>query len=632
MSGIAGVWTTEPRDLKELSVFTDMLENRGPAGRGFLTADDKRLGFGQRWLAPLGDDTFSDYPLVSHDNRYAIVFDGEIHNRSEIRRDLETLGHQFKTDSDSELALQAFAEWGAPCQNRFNGEWAFGIWDNSERSLFLSRDRVGHKPLIYVQNSEGFAFASARKAFFALPWLNTSDGQLSLESDNFEVITPGSFAVLRNPRDSVKSRRWWFPMEHIKRETAPYAEQVEKFRELLLDACRIRLKGNTPVAASISGGLDSSAIVSMISAIQNSPGEESQADSGAWKGAFTATAKGTTHDELKYALSACESAGMDPYIVDVLRDFDPDDIEEFLYHSEGLELNYLTSWYLKRSMREHGVAASIDGHGADGIMVGEHLDVYGVMQFDGSWLRRPLRTLEMAKIGYNVSVGSPYIHKNSSIQILMKLALLSTPPLRGLYRRLPGRDLDFPKIEVDEAGTAELWDMARTLPPAHQWSFMKWFNSSKFQRDRFDRLGMSSQIQIRYPFMDWRLVSYVFSLPPTSVLGGGYTKRILRDSVKSDLPPDVVTRKEKLRLEGAVPSLLQNPLRDWMLSLATDTNLCNDILDSGRYREILGAGRNAVNRWNAEHFPLVAAKHATALRARFDADPQATLRAVRNLG
>ena len=170
----------------------------------------------------------------------------------------------------------------------------------------------------------------------------------------------------------------------------------------------------------------------------------------------------------------------------------------------------------------------------------------------------------------------------------MKLALLTVPPLRGLYRKLPGRELDFPKLDLDGPNSAELWEMARTLPPVHQWSFMRLLDKSRFHRDRFDRLALSAQVQIRYPFRDWRLLSYVFSLPSSSILGAGYTKRILRDALKSDLPADVITRKKKLRLEGAVPALLQNPLRKWTLSLARNTDVVNQILDMGQYREIKG--------------------------------------------
>ena len=171
LSGIAGFWTREPREVRELSVFTDMLEGRGPHGRGLLIADNNRFGLGSRSLAPISAGSLSSQPFVSPDNRYAIVMDGQIHNSREIRRELESAGHKFRTDTDTEVFLAGYVQWGPDCQNRFNGDWAAVIWDNRDRSLFLVRDRMGHKPLVFIRTSDGIAFASERKAFYALPWV-----------------------------------------------------------------------------------------------------------------------------------------------------------------------------------------------------------------------------------------------------------------------------------------------------------------------------------------------------------------------------------------------------------------------------------------------------------------------------
>ncbi len=633
MSGIAGFWTREPNDVRALTVFTDMLQGRGPNGRGLVMADNKRLGLGHRQLDPRSTDFRSDQPLVRDDNRYAILLNGEIYNRTEVRQELEATGRMFKTGSDAEIMLNAFAAWGPSCQDKFNGDWSVVIWDNVERSLLLSRDRFGNKPLLYAKTSNGFAFASERKAFFALPWVNTPGAVFSLESNPLQVVQSGTYVILRDPSGPLESHRWWHPMEHIGRETAPYADQVEKFRELLLDACRIRLQGHAPAAVSVSGGMDSSAIMALASKLQSSSDSGVSSDSSSWKGVFTVTAKGTTHDELAYALSACKTAGVEPHIIDALSQCNPGDIEEYLYLTEGLSLNHLSGWYLYRAMHEHGAEMSIDGHGSDEMLIGEHLDVYKAIQLEGSWLRHPRRTLELVRISHALGVGNPYIHKNSSRQIMMKLGLLTTPPLRELYRKLPGRELDFPKIEPTGENAEEIWAMSKPLPPMLRWSFLELFNNNQHYRERFDMLGISNQVELRYPFLDWRLACYVLSLPSQSLLGHGYTKRILRDAMKPYLPEDVVTRKSKLRFEGAVPTLLQNPLRDWVLSLSRDnTAAWTETLNSVRYRNIMGVGHAAVTRWTEEQFPKVAAQAAATAGARFDADPQAVLNSVRELG
>jgi asparagine synthetase B (glutamine-hydrolysing) len=191
LSGIAGFWTREPNDVRTLAVFTDMLVGRGPNGRGLVMADNKRLGLGHRRLHTGNADFTSDQPLVSSDHRYAIVFNGEIYNGSEVRSELDAVGRQVGSGTDAELFLAAYTQWGPDCQNRFNGDWSVVIWDNAERSLFMSRDRFGNKPLLCVKNANGLAFASERKAFFALPWANTSETPMSLERNPMQVVQSG---------------------------------------------------------------------------------------------------------------------------------------------------------------------------------------------------------------------------------------------------------------------------------------------------------------------------------------------------------------------------------------------------------------------------------------------------------
>ena len=635
MSGIAGIWTSQPHDLGELAVFTDMLESRGLSGRGFISAENGRLGLGYRESIRDPERQRAAQPYVSADRRFAIVLNGEIYNRHEIIRELDASDSRLgpaSTLSDHQIFLAAYTAWGPACQNRMNGDWAVAIWDDVEHCLVLSRDRLGNKPLLYAESRSGFAFASERKAFFALPWLSLSDRQTALESENIKVVQSGSFLTLRTPGGPIESKRWWFPLDHVAAESSSYPSQVEKFRDLLVDSCRIRLEGSAPIAATVSGGMDSSSVVAIVTALQSSTNASSSTNADQWRGVFTATAKGTPHDELKYALSVCDSLGVDVEIVDVLSRCRAEDIDDYLYLTEGLGLNHLTGWYLYQAMRGSGATVSIDGHGADEMMVGEHLDVYRVIQLEGSWLRHPRRTLELARIAHSISVGNPYVHKNSSRQILLKLGLLTTPPLRNVVRRLPGRGNDFPKISHETEDAARVWDMARDLPPLQRWSFFEMVYNNQFYRERFDLLGMSNQINIRYPFLDWRVACFTLSLPPQSVLGRGYTKRILRDAMRNDLPSDVVQRKNKLRFEGAVPALLKGPLRSWILSMAKDDDRWSETLDSTRYSGVIALGHTAVRRWRELHFPEQAKRRAAAAQSRFDADPQTALQATTILG
>src|SRR5688500_503697 len=172
MCGIVGVWNRSGEQISplELRRFTDSLAHRGPDGNGFYIDPEANLGFGHRRLAILDTSDGGHQPMSSLEDRYWIIYNGEIYNFLELRAELERFGYRFKTDSDTEVILAAYHHWGEDCQLRFNGMWALAIWDRAERKLFLSRDRFGVKPLIYYFDQYHFAFASEMKALLALDW------------------------------------------------------------------------------------------------------------------------------------------------------------------------------------------------------------------------------------------------------------------------------------------------------------------------------------------------------------------------------------------------------------------------------------------------------------------------------
>lgn len=170
MCGITGFWNLDGRPVfrEELIRFTNQIAHRGPDGWDVYVDDSAAVGFGHRRLAIIDITDSGRQPMSFADGRYWIVFNGEIYNFVELRKELEGYGYQFKTDSDTEVVLASFDKWGEDCRFKFNGTWAFSIWESRERKLFLSRDRFGVKPLIYYFDGKRFAFASEMKAFLAL--------------------------------------------------------------------------------------------------------------------------------------------------------------------------------------------------------------------------------------------------------------------------------------------------------------------------------------------------------------------------------------------------------------------------------------------------------------------------------
>jgi asparagine synthase (glutamine-hydrolysing) len=606
MCGIAGYWAADPPDPETLAVFTDLLAHRGPDGFGYLSADSGRLGFGHRRLAILDPDPRSRQPMLTEDGRYAIVFNGEIYDFLEVRDELRAKGHSFRTESDTEVVLHAYAEWGPGCQSKFNGMWAFAIWDNTARRLFFSRDRFGVKPLLISTTPAGIAFASEAKAFLALPWSGAADadGEVS-------VLRGGMCATLSGPTSRLRIERWWQPLDAIHSESAGYPQQVERFRELLFDACRLRLRSDVPVATAISGGLDSSSVLAVVNAL----GAESVARRpDDWSRAFTAVAPGTEHDELEYATAACNASGVDAVVVDVFQRCDPTEIDEYLYLTEGMSLTNLAAWYLYRTMREQNVKVSMDGQGADEILAGYYYDAFRILQLEGSWLRRPRRTLDLVRTTRALARGSPYVQLTAR-----KLLLLSTPALRRLVSLYPHWRTKLPS-PLRKGYDAESWEMARTLPPLNSILFMAVNDEIQDLLQRYDLLSMSSGLEIRMPFLDWRLVSYTLSLPAESILGNGFTKRVLRDAMIPYLPPRILQRTEKLQFQGPVKQLLKGPLESWLDRYSAASRPAPDVLVTGSYAEISNFARRLVRQWREETYPRLAQARIASLQKQHRSD------------
>lgn len=269
MCGITGFWNLDGRPVnrEELIRFTSQLAHRGPDGWDVYADESASLGLGHRRLAIIDLNT-GDQPMSYLNGRYWIVFNGEIYNFVELKKELESLGYVFKTDSDTEVILAAYDKWGEDFQFKLNGMWACAIWDSRERKLFLSRDRFGVKPMIYLFDGRRFAFASEMKAFLALDNFRAEYNPTVL-ANSLEDATHvegaedclfqglkrllGGHCLTLDADGRMNIRRWWNTLDHLPNVPQRYEDQVAQYRELFLDACRIRMRSDvaigTPSAA-----------------------------------------------------------------------------------------------------------------------------------------------------------------------------------------------------------------------------------------------------------------------------------------------------------------------------------------------------------------------------------------------
>lgn len=292
---------------------TARLAHRGPDGQGLHV--DGSLGLGHRRLAILDLTPMGHQPMSYAAGRYWITYNGEVYNFLELRHELENLGHRFRSDSDTEIILSAYVQWGRECLLRFNGMWAFAIWDAHDKTLFLARDRFGIKPLFYLLERDRLAFASEWKAFLALPcfarrvdWSTFVTALLDpyCQEGIEECLLLGVRRLLPGHCMTVTPHetrvfRWWNTLEHLVEPPTGLQKQAERFRELFEDACRMRMRSDVPIGTSLSGGLDSSSIVCMLAESGRQPGKAENRLAEDWQRAFIATFPGTPVDERSYA-------------------------------------------------------------------------------------------------------------------------------------------------------------------------------------------------------------------------------------------------------------------------------------------------------------------------------------------
>jgi len=586
MCGIVGLWNHGSVDVapSRFHAVVDALAHRGPDGEGTFHDPEVRLHLGHRRLAILDPTPAGAQPMASDDGDLTIVYNGEIYDFLELRVDLEKSGHRFRTGTDTEVLLAAYREWGEGMLRRLNGMWAFVIWDRRTRILFGARDRFGVKPLLYRADVDRFAFASELKGFAAMPDMPLELDAATLAFSPMVMETVGP-TLLRGVRSlppghlfrvdvegRVEERAWWCTADHLQDVPRSYAEQVERFRELLEDACRVRLRADVPLGTSLSGGLDSSSVAAMVHRVGGQQGFTTD-----WQRIFSQGNPGTTQDESAWAARVGAHLGTGVTWTDVSVELELDRLEESVLAFEGIHILPLGLWSHYRSLREHGVVISIDGHGGDELLGGyprfaDAMRRRSLAQLrPGAWTRYAAATSDQA----GARIPAAQLLRTDARGLLDPRALrtrLREHPgslaLRvGLGRVLPLRTAPggiiassddlmertgavahrLRRIQQETRGSSALGSMLYT-------AFHHGILPSILRN--FDRLSMASGVEIRSPLLDWRLVTFALALPDSARIGDGWTKRILRDATSGLLPDDVRLRRDK---KG-----FASPMLDWL--------------------------------------------------------------------
>jgi asparagine synthase (glutamine-hydrolysing) len=601
MCGILGFYAYNSKNISihEFNNFVDSLSHRGPDGRGIYQDTDTRLFLGHRRLKILDLSENGYQPMSYLNNRYHLTFNGEIYNFLELKKELKIRGYQFKSDTDAEIILASYVEWGKKCLDKFNGMWAFAIWDKSEKKLFFSRDRFGIKPFYYLHNHNFFAFSSELKAFLSLPLkinLNTQEISNSINYSslvetkketilqNVFKLLPGHFGIFSSQK-KLKITKWWETKEHKLEIPKLFEEQVEHFHYLLKDACRLRMRSDVPFGTALSGGLDSSSILALIDRIRNSKNISKDRHPSNLNAAFVINYVNSSQSEIKYAEHMIQYLKPNSFIqhvtsADIIKHFD-----EVLFSIEGVFDLPIGPWLVYRNFRKNGYFISIDGHGADEILGGYHHHVEKVLLNSIFSFLNFKKFSQIKKIMSEIATENSPFHNRSFSEIFKASIKQKVKNNFALYRLI---NFFYSKLKNQEFSQ---WFLKK---PDICFFFRSKNLKDELDRDfhqttlpiilkNFDSVSMAHGIEIRCPFLDSRVVTYAHSLPEASLISKGYTKRILRESMKGILPEKIRLRKSKIGFASPIIKWYNSDFKNFVLdNLNSQQFLESDIWDGKR--------------------------------------------------
>ncbi|MBR0815010.1 asparagine synthase (glutamine-hydrolyzing) [Bradyrhizobium diazoefficiens] len=560
MCGIAGIVNLGGNAVEraDISRLTGLIAHRGPFGEGTWFSADRSLAFGHRRLAIIDPGEGGYQPMLSADGRHVIVFNGEIYNFLELRRELEGQGAVFRSQSDTEVILAAWQAWREDMLSRFNGMWALAIFDTGTRELFLARDRFGIKPLLYAASPERFIFASEQRALVRSGLIDASvDTEVArrLLLDPFGIegsertlfrqvrrLQGGHCMWLRQGKVSV--RRWWRTVDHLPTVPATEAERAARFRELFQDAVALRMRSDVPIGTCLSGGFDSSAVICTMAAHEKAG--MGPRDSAAWRHAFVATFPGASNDERPMAEEAAAWAEVAPTFLEIGQADALADLDRILDDLDDVYIGLPSAvWLIYRQLRRQNVTVSLDGHGADELM--------------GAYLQQgQARAFRIRNAAEDLASRSALTRRGVDVLRAFGLRRQGVYFLRGGLRDLPAQ---LPLTAEDDVLPREWGGLNKRL--------YRMFHSTVLPTilRNFDRLSMAHGVEVRMPFMDWRLVTYTMALPESSKFADGYTKAVARRAMANLMPESIRTARRKVGFNSPMPEWLNGPLAGWTADL-----------------------------------------------------------------
>ena len=555
--GICGIVERDPErpaDEAALRRMTTALAHRGPDGDGVVVRGP--AGLGHRRLAIIDRSPTGAQPMSDPSGAVWVVYNGELYDYLDARRDLEARGHAFRSRSDTEVLLHLYLEHGAACVERMHGMFAFAIWDGRSRTLLLARDRVGKKPLYWRRTPRRFAFASEIKGLLAAgearPDVDPEAVHHFLSFDyvpgprtafvGIEKLPPGHRLTVRDGQ--VRIERWFRPSYVVPTPPPSPHEAAGQLHGLLRAAVRRRLVGEVPVGVFLSGGLDSSSIVAML------------ADEGRARiPTFSVTFGEPSHDESRWARIVAQRFGTEHHEVVVRPDLAAELPRIVRHYDEPFgDPSTLPTWFLARETRRE-ITVALTGDGGDEAFAGYERYVKSALA--ARWLRlpRPLRRAVAAVVGGVVPAGLRFEHP---LRQLARFTALDRESLAQLYCRWllhfdaeQKAALYTPELRAavrDESCALEQALLAASDAPDQTGRELAADVASHLPDDllvKTDVATMAHGMEARCPFLDQEVAAFAAALPSSYKLRGTRTKWLLKVAMREHLPTDVVDRPKQ---------------------------------------------------------------------------------------
>lgn len=542
MCGICGIVSRDPSEIVEIAALIamrDSMERRGPDDAGHYIAPGVALG--SRRLAIIDLSDRGHMPMSTEDGRYHLVYNGEIYNFKELRAWLESRGHRFRSNTDTEVLLNLFVEEGPRMLERLNGMFAFAVWDSQEQTFFLARDRLGVKPLYYAFSNQRLYFGSEEKSIFAagvpaefaedrlselLCFRFTAGEQTPFKS--IKRLLPGHSLTWR--RGDLSITRWWNLADKVRQSAELQANDLfQWFPETFDDSVNLRRISDVPVGVLLSGGLDSASVAASLARQSNSS-----------VSTFTVRFSQAEYDEGPLAQELAAKWNLDYHELSIA----PEDLmarveeaswfnDEPLAHGNDPYLLAISAYAKSK------VTVLLSGEGAD-----ETLG--GYVRYQPLHHPALLKSLQAA-----LPIASPLLRWNYRTRKLSRFLSLGSIDRFVLYNACDVFPSElkslYPQIESEFPTREKMLAEAQSLYPAEPLRQVMYYDLNTFLcslLDRNDRMTMGASIECRVPFLDYRLVERLCAAPTSSFISKSTSKHLLRNSLGDRLPDSIRTGRK----------------------------------------------------------------------------------------